>query len=250
MLHPNNYSLSNLTLHFWTGESNMKIADGIEGIFRNPELWNATRNSVLLAVSTAGITALVGILLGYAVVRGRGTLLSKLVEQMAFLPYLIPSIAFGAIYLGMFAKPIGPIPSLYGTFWLLLLVSVVKNFPYSSRSGTAAMMQVGGELEEAALVAGSSWLGRFRQVILPLCRSGLVSGFLLTFITTMRELSLIILLVTPVTRTLPTLTFRYAEQGYHQPGDAITVVLVVIILFAEWLVRRLPGAEIGKGLGA
>lgn len=250
MLHPNNYSLSNFTLHFWTGESNIKIADGIEGIFRNPELWNATRNSVLLAVSTASITALVGILLGYAVVRGRGTLLSKLVEQMAFLPYLIPSIAFGAIYLGMFAKPIGPLPSLYGTFWLLLLVSVVKNFPYSSRSGTAAMMQVGGELEEAALVAGSRWLSRFRQVILPLCRSGLVSGFLLTFITTMRELSLIILLVTPVTRTLPTLTFRYAEQGYHQPGDAITVVLVVIILVAEWLVRRLPGAEIGKGLGA
>jgi iron(III) transport system permease protein len=250
MLHPNNYSLSNLTLHFWTGESNMKIADGIKGIFRNPELWNATRNSVLLAVSTAGITAIVGILLGYAVVKGRGTLLTKLVEQMAFLPYLIPSIAFGAIYLGMFAKPIGPIPSLYGTFWLLLLVSAVKTLPYSSRSGTASMMQVGDELEEAALVAGSKWVSRFTQIILPLCSSGLVSGFLLTFITTMRELSLIILIVTPVTRTLPTLTFRYAEQGYHQPGDAITVVLVVIILLAEWLVRRIPGAEIGKGLGA
>lgn len=250
MLHPNNYSLSNLTLHFWTGVGDMRIADGIEGILRSPDLWRSTLNSVLLAVTTAGITALLGILLGYAVVKGRGTLLSRLVEQIAFLPFLMPSIAFGAIYLGMFARPIGPIPALYGTFWLLLVVSVAKNLPYSSRSGTAAMMQVGGELEDAALVAGSSWFGRFRQVILPLCTSGLVSGFLLTFITSMRELSLIILLVTPVTRTLPTLTFRYAEQGYHQPGDAITVVLVVIILVSEWLVRRIRGAEIGKGLGA
>ena len=250
MLHPNNYSLSNLTLHFWIGEGDMRIADGIEGILRSPDLWSVMRNSVVLAVTTAIVTALVGILLGYAVVKGRGTFLSKLVEQIAFLPFLMPSIAFGAIYLGMFAKPIGPIPALYGTFWLLLVVSVVKNLPYSSRSGSAAMMQVGAELEDAAIVAGSSWFGRFRQIILPLCTSGLVSGFLLTFITTMRELSLIILLVTPVTRTLPTLTFRYAEQGYHQPGDAITVILVLIILASEFLVRRIRGAEIGKGLGA
>ncbi len=250
MGHNNDYSLANLTLHFWIGESNPKIADGIEGILRSSQLWSSAWNSVALAAVTAMVTASIGILLGYAVVKGRGTLLSKIVEQMAFLPYLMPSIAFGAIYLGMFAKPIGPLPALYGTFWLLVVVTVVKNLPYSSRSGTAAMLQVGGELEEAAFVAGSSWFNRFRQVILPLCTSGLVSGFLLTFITAMRELSLIILLVTPATRTLPTLTFRYAEQGYHQPGDAITLFLVVIILVTEWLVRRVPGAEIGKGLGA
>lgn len=250
MLRSNDYSLSNLTLHFWVGESNSQIADGIAGIFRSSELWASTRNTVALAAVTASLTALIGILLGYAIVKGRGTLLAKAIEQMAFLPYLMPSIAFGAIYLGMFARPVGPLPALYGTFWLLVVVSVVKNLPYSSRSGTAAMLQVGGELEEAAVVAGSSWLDRFRSVILPLCTSGVVSGFLLTFITTMRELSLIILLVTPTTRTLPTLTFRYAEQGYHQPGDAITLFLVIIILVSEWLVRRIPGAEIGKGLGA
>lgn len=250
MLRNNDYSLSNLTLHFWIGESNPKIADGIEGIFRSSQLWASTWNSVALAGLTAILTAIIGILLGYAIVKGRGTLLSKAIEQMAFLPYLMPSIAFGAIYLVIFAKPVGPIPALYGTFWLLVVVSVVKNLPYSSRSGTAAMLQVGNELEEAAIVAGSSWLDRFRSIILPLCTSGLVSGFLLTFITTMRELSLIILLVTPATRTLPTLTFRYAEQGYQQPGDAITLFLVVIILFSEWLVRRIRGAEIGKGLGA
>ena len=111
-------------------------------------------------------------------------------------------------------------------------------------------MQVGSELEEAATIAGAAWLTRFRRIILPLTTSGLVSGFLLTFITTMRELSLIVLLVTPATRTLTTLNFRYSQQGYPQPGDAITIVLVVMILFTEWLVRRFGGGSIGKGLGA
>lgn len=250
MLHAGDYSLSNFTLHFWIGESNPKIADGIAGILLDKQVWMSMWNSIALGVVVASSAAVIGILLGYAIVKGRGTLLSKIVEQIAFLPYLMPSIAFGAIYLVMFAKPIGPIPALYGTFWILVVVSVVKHLPYSSRSGAAAMMQVAGELEEAAVIAGSSWLNRFRRIIIPLTTSGLVSGFLLTFITCMRELSLIVILVTPATRTLPTLNFRYSEQGYVQPGDALTILLVVIILLSEWLVRHWKGGSIGKGLGA
>jgi iron(III) transport system permease protein len=250
MLQKNSFALENLTLHFWIGESNPKIADGIGGVLQDPQTWAATWNSIALAILVGVLTSVIGIFIGYTVVKGRGTLISKIVEQVAFLPYLMPSIAFGAIYLGMFAKPIGPLPALYGTFWILVVVSVAKNLPFSSRSGTAAMMQVSGELEEAALVGGASWFTRFRRIILPLTSSGLVSGFLLTFITSMRELSLIVLLVTPSTRTLPTLNFRYAEQGYHQPGDATAMILVFIILTCEWLVRRFRGAQIGKGLGA
>ena len=250
MLQKNSFALDNLSLHFWIGESNPKIADGIAGILTDVQTWVSAWNSIALAVLVGLITSVLGIFLGYAVVKGRGTWLSKIVEQVAFLPYLMPSIAFGAIYIGMFAQPLGPLPALYGTFWILVVVSVAKNLPYSSRSGTAAMLQVGSELEEAALVGGASWLTRFRRIIIPLTSSGLVAGFLLTFITSMRELSLIVLLVTPTTRTLTTLNFRYAEQGYHQPGDALAMMLVVIILACEWIVRHFRGAQIGKGLGA
>lgn len=249
MLDIGDYSLSNFTLHYYIGDSNPRLADGLPGIFRDPQFFQAAWNSVALAGVTALITAVIGILLGYVIVKGRGTLLSKAVEQLAFLPYLIPGIAFGAIYLGMFAKPLGPIPALYGTFGLLVLVSVIKHLPFSSRSGTAAMMQVGSELEEAATVAGAGWLTRFRRIILPLTTSGLVSGFLLTFITTMRELSLIVLLVTPATRTLTVFTFRYSQQGWIQYPDAIVIIIVAIVLFAEWLVRRFSGSSIGQGLG-
>ena len=140
------YSLSNLSLVHWIGKSDPLIDDGLPGIFRNPAILKGAWNSVKLAFSAAFFSALLGVALGYAIVKGRGTKLSRLVEQLAFVPYVIPGIAFGAVFISMFAKPVGPIPPLYGTFALLVVVSVAKNLPFSSRTGVSAMMQVGKEL--------------------------------------------------------------------------------------------------------
>jgi iron(III) transport system permease protein len=243
MLYPNDYSLGNLTLHYWIGVSQEALAEGESGILRNAQILGAAWNSIRLAVIVALITGLMGILIGYAVVKGRKTKLATLLEQGSFLPYLIPSIAFGAIYLALFSRSIGPLPPLYGTFFLLVLVCVAKNLPFSARSGIASMMQVAGELEEAALMAGAKWLTRFRRIILPLTLAGSLSGFILAFISTMRELSLIILLITPETRTLTTMTFRYVEQGYSQFADAIILLIVILVVGGEFLARRIGKRE-------
>ena len=248
MLFEGNYSLSNLTLHYWIGESNPLIAEGSPGLLRDPMILKTAWNSIKLSVLTAVLTAVIGILLGYAIVKGRGTRLSRLVEQMAFLPYLMPSIAFGAIYISMFARPLGPIPALYGTFTILVVISVVKHLPYSSRAGVGSVMQVAGELEEAATVAGAKWVRRFRKIILPLSTSGLMAGTLLTFITTMRELSLLILLVTPATRVLTTMTFRYAEQPFGQYTDALAAFLVILVFAGNFIINRIRRTEIGAAL--
>ena len=244
MRYPGNYSLSNLTFLYWTGPSGTEFAEGEAGILRNWQIIGAALNSVKLSVTVALVTGSLGLLAGYAVVKGRGTFLSKVLEQVSFLPYLIPSIAFGAIYLSVFTHKWGPIPSLYGTFFLLVLVCTFKNLPFASRSGTSAMLQVGGELEEAASMAGSGWFRRFGRIILPLTFKGSMAGFILVFITTMRELSLIILLVTPKTRMLTTMTFRYLEQGYAQFANAITILIAFLVLIGLWISRRVGG----KGL--
>lgn len=244
MLYPNNYSLKNLTLHYWQGKSNPAFAEGESGILRNIQVLGAAWNSIKLSVVVSLITGMMGILIGYAVVKGRKTKLSILLEHQSFLPYLIPSIAFGALYLSLFTKSIGPFPPLYGTFLLLVLVCMAKNLPFSARSGISSMFQVAGELEEAAILSGASWLKRFRKILLPLTLSGSISGFILTFIATMRELSLIILLVTPTTRTLTTMTFRYMEQGYSQFADAIILLIVMIVIGGEWFARRIGKREI------
>jgi iron(III) transport system permease protein len=249
LLRTGDYSLSNLTLQNWVGEANPEYNDGEPGVLLNPRIWKAAWNSIKLAVYTAFFTALLGVLLGYSIVKGRGTRLAKLVDQLAYIPYVIPGIAFGAVYIAMFAKKIGPLPSLYGTFALLVIVSVSKHLPYSSRSGVSAMMQVGHELEEAAQIAGANVWQRFKRIIFPLTASGFISGFLLTFITTMRELSLIILLVTPQTQLLASQTMKYVENGRDQMANIVILLLVAITVTGNAIVGRFRGGSLKKGLG-
>lgn len=249
MLTPGNYSLSNLTLHNWIGESISTINNGSPGVLRNPKIYQYAWNSIRLALWTGLLSSFMGILLGYAIVKGRGTRLSKLVEQISFIPYVIPGIAFGAVYISMFARKLGPLPALYGTFALLVLISVANKIPYSSRSGVSAMMQVGKELEEAAQIAGANAWGRFKRIIFPLTSSGFVAGFLLTFITTMRELSLIIMLVTPSTMVLATQTMRYKENGDDQLANAVIIILILLVTIGNFAIGRFRGGSLKKGLG-
>ncbi|MCL7452409.1 MAG: iron ABC transporter permease [Anaerolineae bacterium] len=249
MLQDGNYSLSNLSLQHWIGPRGTIYNHGEPGVLLNPKIWRTAWNSIRLALSTAFFTAIFGIFIGYAVVKGRGTRLSKLVEQLAFIPYVIPGIAFGAVYIAMFVKPLGPIPALYGTFMLLVVVSVADKIPYSSRSGVSAMMQVGRELEEAAQISGASVLRRFRAIIFPLTSAGFVSGFLLTFITVMRELSLIILLVTPDTQVLASQTMFYIENGDGQMANIVILILISIVAVGNLIISRFRGGSLKKGLG-
>jgi iron(III) transport system permease protein len=249
LLRSGDFSFDNLTLQNWIGEPNELYNDGEPGVLLNPRIWKSAWNSIKLAIYTALFTALLGVLLGYAIVKGRGTRLAKLVDQLAYLPYVIPGIAFGAVYIAMFAKPIGPLPSLYGTFALLVIVSIADKLPYSSRSGVSAMMQVGHELEEAAQIAGANVWQRFRRIIFPLTSAGFISGFLLTFITVMRELSLIILLVTRETQVLASQTMRYIEAGRDQMANIVVLLLIMITVIGNLIIGRFRGGSLKKGLG-
>lgn len=249
------YSLSNFTLHYWmgpagaTGSLGQLLGEGQAGILRNSEIWSAAWNSIRLALTVSILAAALGILLGYAIVRGRGTKLAGTLDSLSFAPYVFPGIAFGAVYLGMFAKRLGPIPALYGTFAILVLVSLAKRLPFSSRTGTAAMLQVDKELEEAGVLVGAGFFKRFWKIILPLTKSGFIAGILLSFITTMRELSLIVLLITPSTKVLTSMIFRYTEGGYHQFGDAITMLVVIISLTGTLIIRKAQKTDLAKGIG-
>jgi hypothetical protein len=116
-------------------------------------------------------------------------LFGKLTEQLcSSLPFA--GVAFSAILLCnvLAARLGGIIPSLYGTFMLILLTSIVKHFPFASRSGSANMMQISVELEEAADIAGASFWRRIRSIVIPLAKNGFISGFMLVFISIAKEL--------------------------------------------------------------
>jgi iron(III) transport system permease protein len=234
------YSISNCSLQYWTGVVDPKDPEyiiGEPGVFRNPKFFSAVKNTFLISGVGGTILGVIGMLVGYVVVMGRGKRLSAFLERISFAPIMIPSIAFGAIYISLFGVSRGPIPALYGTFVIMILAVIGKRMPYASRCGISAMYQPSKELEEAGEVLGAGWLKRFRQIIWPLTKTGFSSGFLLVFIITTRELSLFILLVTPRTEVLTTLIFESAEMGVQQLSYAYMVTLITITLIIIGMYR-------------
>lgn len=251
MLKEGVWTLDNFTLYYWIGDGSRKnIMEGLPGILRNPKFISALGNSLKLTFVTALFGTLIGQMIGYICARGRGTKHGKLVEQLVFIPYLIPSVAFGAIYLSMFAVARGPIPPLYGTFILVALVSVVKDLPFASRAGTSNMLQISRELEEAASIEGAGLWRRIQKIVFPLSKSGFMSGFILIFVSAMKELDLIILVLTPKTATLPYLAYQYANGNSAQASNACAVVMFVIIFAVYALANRLGNADLSQGMSS
>ena len=111
------------------------------------------------------------------------------------------------------------------------------------------MLQISAELEEAAVVEGTSFPKRFFRIILPLAKSGFFSGFLLIFISAMKELDLIVLLVTPSTTTLTNMTFSYTENGWYQFSNTLTIFILAIVVAVYLLSITVCKADITKGIG-
>ena len=245
---PGNYSLSNMTLHFWVGTEASAYETGmIAGILLNDTMWKAVGRQVLLALVVALIVGTSGMLIGYACVRRRGSKLSRFVESLAFFPYLMPAMAFGTIYLAVATS--ANFKWLYGTFALLVIVSAVKFLPFASRSGVNSMLQIAPEIEEAAIIFGVPWRKRMTRILFPIQKSSILSGYLLPVISVMREVALFTLLVPFPRYLLTTMLFSFNETGYAQYGSAVTLLIILIIMIINTLTNKITGASFDKGIG-
>lgn len=232
------------TLHYWIGASDPSIAQGMRGILLDPVVVQAGLNTLGLGLAVAVGATLVGVLAAYVMRRmPRSKVVGGAIAFLCFVPFLIPGVAFGAAFIAQFGAPIGPLPALYGTFAILVLAGVAASLPFAFQTARSSFGQVSGELEEAASVAGAGGMRRLGRIVLPLASRGVVGGSVLVFVTMVRDLSLVVLLVTPSTPLLSTMTFRYASEGFTQQANAITLIIAVISVAATLLARRLQRAR-------
>jgi iron(III) transport system permease protein len=248
MHRPGVFRLDNFTLDYWIGAA-IPAMPGQRGLFRNADIAASAWNSLSIAAAAALICGLAGLFVGYLVVRLPNTRLGVFLRQVSFLPYLVPSIGFAAACLSFFAVARGPVPSLYGTMTLLVLVMAVKYLPFASRSGISAMMQMGGEPEEAARVCGAGWLRRLARIVVPIQKHALVAGIVLPFISGMKEQSLVIMLATPGTEVLTTQVLRFVDYGYSQLANAVVLAIVGIVFAFTFLLEKVTGSNLASGVG-
>ena len=239
--------LAHLTTKWWVTSENITENGmyGQPGILYNTTIWRAFAGTLFLALMCALIAGTIGTLIGYAVARKRRSRWASYVNNVAFLPYLMPSIAVGAAFFILFSNEH---INLFNTYTLLIIAGVVKYIPFASRSSLNSMLQLSGELEEAAIIQNIPWFRRMTRIIIPIQKSSIISGYMLPFMTCLRELSLFLLLCTQGFILSTTLDY-FDEMGLYAFSSAINLILIVTILIFNTLVNKLTGASLDSGIG-
>ena len=238
---------NNLTTKWWVTSENVTENGmyGQKGILYNNTIWTAFKGTMLVSVSCALIAGTIGTLIGYAVSKNRRSRWANYVNSVAFLPYLMPSIAVGVAFFILFSNQYF---NLFNTYALLIIAGTIKYIPFASRSSLNSMLQLSGEIEEAAIIQDVPWIKRMTRIIIPIQKSSIISGNLLPFMTCLRELSLFMLLCVQGFILSTTLDY-FDEMGLYAFSSGINLILIVTILICNALVNKVTGASLDKGIG-
>ncbi|KJF72693.1 ABC transporter permease [Agrobacterium arsenijevicii] len=246
---PAKFTFDNFTLDYWIG-TNLNTVALQTGVLLSPDLWAAAKNTMMIVGLASLTSGVLGLLVGYVVIRTPVRALSVYLRQVTFLPYLVPGIAFAAAYLSLFAVPRGPMPALYGTVTILILALIADQMPYASRAGISAMTQLGKDPEEAAQIAGAGWFRRMISIVIPIQKGSLVTGVLLPFISGIKGLSLFVILAVPSTDVLTTYSLRLVDYHYTQAANAVVLIIAGIAYFGTLLAQKLTRTNLAEGLGS
>lgn len=244
---PGRFSADNFTFDFWIGH-NLDTVALHNGILITPDFWRAVWNTVIIVGSASLASGVLGLLVGYAVMRCSIRWVGGFLRQITFLPYLVPGIAFAAAFLSLFAVARGPVPALYGTPLILVIALIAEKMPYASRSGIAAMTQLGKEPEEAARIAGAGWFTRIGRIVIPIQAAPLTTGILLPFISGIKGVSLFIILAIPATDVLTTYSLRLIDYNYQQAANAVVLMIALISWAGTVLIQKISGTGLAEGL--
>ena len=237
----------NLTTKWWATSENITENGlyGQMGILHNKTIWTAFWGTLLVSVACMLTAGTIGTLVGYAVSKDRRSKWANYVNSVAFLPYLMPSIAVGVAYFILLS---GEKLNLFNTYWILIIVGTVKYIPFASRSALNSMLQLSGEIEEAAIIQDIPWIKRMTRIIIPIQKSSIISGYLLPFMTCLRELSLFMLLCVQGFILSTTLDY-FDEMGLYAFSSGINLILIITILVFNAIVNKVTGASLDEGIG-
>ncbi len=206
-------------------------------LFEYPTTWVAIKNSLLLSIGGAAIAVLISAVIAWVVVRSKAFGKDAL-DAIATLPVAVPGLILGVAYLWTWIR--SPIP-IYGTIWILMIAYVSRFIPYSLRSIESTLRQIDKGLEESANISGASWLRTFWSVSLPLLKPGLVAGYILLFVTFIRELSCSILLYSSESVVFSVTMFDLWRDGMFPKlaviGTLQLFITVAVLMLFSWLFK-------------
>lgn len=218
--------------------------------------WQAFALTLRLATTTTAILLVVAIPLAALLVLGRSRWLS-LVEALAALPLVLPPTVLGFFLLVM----LGPrtsvgrgITALLGhplafSFTGLVVGSVIYSLPFAVQPLVAGFAAIGPELVDSARLLGASSSRVVFSLLVPLARRSLITAAVLSFLHTVGEFGVVLMLggdIPGATRTLSIVLYDQVENFDYAAANrtaAILLALSVTALAAVYLSGQRRGGR-------
>jgi iron(III) transport system permease protein len=215
------YSWEMLTLEHW------------QAVFENRTVWRGFKNTMILGVLGATATMMLGGVVAYVTVRTRWRG-RRLVESLAWLPWMMPGMVLGVGLLWGYAIIPGPI-QIYGTIWALLLAYVTLGTPLSVRIMAGSYEQLSYDLEECSRVHGASWLKTLWYILIALSWPAFAVGWTLTFFGIMRELSASVLLYAVNAEVLSVVMLNLWISARQEQVMVIGLLTLLLVFLFRWV---------------
>lgn len=211
----------------------MLTLEHYQWVFESRQVWNAFVNTMLLGTLGASATMVLGGLVAYVSVRTRWRG-RRLIESLAWLPWMMPGMVLGVGFLWGFAIIPGPI-QIYGTVWALLLAYITLGTPLAVRIMSGTFTQLSFDLEECSRVHGASWLQTLWYILVALSWPAFAVGWILTFFGIMRELSASVLLYSVSSEVLSVVMVRMLIDGQPERVTVIGLIMMLLVFVFRWL---------------
>lgn len=193
--------------------------------------------SLLIAVACLAVTLVIGVPAAYVLAR-QGGRISRIIEETIVLPVAVPGLAIALALIIMY----GGFRDFRASWAFILVGHVLYTLPFMVRSVLAVLSSMNfRELEEGAASLGATFWQRFRTIVLPNAKPGILAGSLMVVTLSVGEFNLTWMLHTPMTKTLPVgLADSYASMRL-EIASAYTLVffimIVPLLIAMQWLSR-------------
>lgn len=208
--------------------------------FGTPSM-DAIVNSFVLSLSASCLAVILGT--WFALVIGRqNTKMKRMVDLLSLLPNTVPGIVMVVGLILFWNSPWMKIP-LYNTYGMVILTYVVLFLPYTVQYVKSASSQIDSSLFQAGQIFGGKPAYILRRIMLPLILPGIISGWMMTFTISSRELVGSLLVLPPSVQTSATYIFAQFEQGQVSLGMAMAVVTVGITTCMLIIIERVGNRQ-------
>ncbi len=226
-------------------QADMLTLEHYESVWNSSEIWRGFTNTMWLGLMGASATMALGSIVAYISVRThwRGR---RLIDAMAWLPWMMPGMVLGIGFLWAFAMLPGPIP-LYGTIWALLLAYVALCTPVSVRVMSSAYAQLSYDLEECSRVHGATFMQTLWRILVALAWPSFAVGWVLTFFGIMRELSASVLLYAVGSEVLSVVLMKLWANGQAEQVSVVGLFMMLLVIAFRWVQLRFLNSRFGQG---